>query len=116
MIWLNFLRDLRRTAPRLISVTIITAIAVLVYTALAGISYNIDRISWGYFDSQNVADYWITGVGLDQGDCRTLLSMPQVTGVQPRNVYEAQDKDNETVKIQLYAVADYTVNTPFLLE
>ena len=45
MIWLNFLRDLRRTAPRLISVTIITAIAVLVYTALAGISYNIDRIS-----------------------------------------------------------------------
>ncbi len=116
MIWLNFLRDLRRTAPRLISVTIITAIAVLVYTALAGISYNIDRISWGYFDSQNVADYWITGVGLDQGDCRTLLSMPQVTGVQPRNVYEAQDKDNEAVKIQLYAVADYTVNTPFLLE
>ena len=34
MIWKNFVRDLRRTASRLISVSIITMIAVMVYTAL----------------------------------------------------------------------------------
>ena len=37
MIWRNFLRDLRQTAPRLISVMVITMIAVMVYTALNGV-------------------------------------------------------------------------------
>ena len=45
MIWKNFVRDLRRTASRLISVSIITMIAVMVYTALSGILTNIERIS-----------------------------------------------------------------------
>ena len=72
MIWKNFFRDLRHTASRLISVSIITMIAVLVYTGLSGILSNTERISQTYFDTQNVADYWITGVNLDDGDCRTL--------------------------------------------
>ena len=37
MIWRNVLRDLRQTAPRLISVMVITMIAVMVYTALNGV-------------------------------------------------------------------------------
>ena len=58
MIWKNFVRDLRRTASRLISVSIITMIAVMVYTALSGILTNIERISASYLEGQNVADYW----------------------------------------------------------
>ena len=84
MIWRNFFRDLRHTASRLLSVTIITMIAVSVYTALSGVLYNIDLICLGYFDRQNMADYWITGVALDAGDCRTLAALPGVTGVQRR--------------------------------
>ena len=68
MIWKNFFRDLRRTASRLISVSIITMIAVVVYTGLSGIIYNVDRMMEDYYDAQNVADYWITGVGLDMAD------------------------------------------------
>ena len=55
MIWKNFVRDLRRTASRLISVSIITMIAVMVYTALSGILTNIERISASYLEGQNVA-------------------------------------------------------------
>ena len=88
MIWKNFVRDLRRTASRLISVSIITMIAVMVYTALSGILTNIERISASYLEGQNVADYWLTGVNLDQGDCRTLEGIAGVTGVQPRVVLD----------------------------
>lgn len=67
MIWKNFVRDLRRTASRLISVSIITMIAVMVYTALSGILTNIERISASYLEGQNVADYWLQASILDQG-------------------------------------------------
>lgn len=114
MIWINFLRDLKSTASRLVSVAIITCIAVLVYTALNGMIYNIDVIATGYFQRQNVADYWINGVGLSEGDCRTLQKLPGVTGVQPRIVYEAEPRGREGVVVQLYAVGDYAINKPYL--
>ena len=37
MIWRNFFRDLRHTASRLVSVSIITLISVMVYIALSGL-------------------------------------------------------------------------------
>ena len=80
MIWKNFFRDLRRTASRLISVSIITMIAVVVYTGLSGIIYNVDRLMGSYYETQNVADYWITGVGLDQADCRALSRIMAIWG------------------------------------
>lgn len=79
MIWRNFIRDLRHTASRLISVMIITMLAVAVYTGLSGIPYNVDLICDGYFDAQNLADYWITGIYLDQADCRKLAQLSGVT-------------------------------------
>lgn len=111
MIWKNFVRDLRRTASRLISVSIITMIAVMVYTALSGILTNIERISASYLEGQNVADYWLTGVNLDQGDCRTLEGIAGVTGVQPRVVLDAEERHDSGVTLQLYAVPGTTPST-----
>ena len=117
MIWKNFVRDLRRTASRLISVSIITMIAVMVYTALSGILTNIERIPASYLEGQNVADYWLTGVNLDQGDCRTLEGIAGVTGVQPRVVLDAEERHDSSVTLQLYAVpGDYAINTPYVVE
>ena len=116
MIWLNFLRDLKSTISRLISVIIITMIAVMVYTALMGIPYNVDLITGGYYDAQNAADYWITGVNLDREDCRTLSQIPSVTGVQPRVVYDTEEQGNSAIVVSLYAVPDYSINTPLLIE
>ena len=115
MIWKNFFRDLRRTASRLISVSIITMIAVVVYTGLSGIIYNVDRIMGDYYDAQNVADYWITGVGLDMADCRALEALDGVTGVQPRVVLDAEDRHNSDITLSLYGIpSDWTINTPYV--
>ena len=91
-------------------------IAVMVYTALMGIPYNVDLITGSYYDAQNAADYWITGVNLDREDCRTLSQISGVTGVQPRVVYDAEEQGNSAVVVSLYAVPDYSINTPLLIE
>ena len=116
MIWKNFFRDLRRTASRLISVSIITMIAVVVYTGLSGIIYNVDRIMGDYYDAQNVADYWISGAGLDQGDCRALSAVEGITGVQPRVVLDAEDRHDSDLTFTLYGVPDFSINTPYVVE
>lgn len=115
MIWRNFIRDLRHTASRLISVMIITLLAVAVYTGLSGIPYNVDLICNGYFDAQNLADYWITGLYLDREDCRVLSELPGVTGVQPRVVADAEQRGDSGITLELYGVPDgSSVNTPYL--
>ena len=117
MIWRNFFRDLRQTAPRMISVVLITMIAVMVYTGLNGVLYNADQITSRYFTAQNAADYWISGSGLDGNACRALAQIPGVTGVQPRAAVDAELKDNEDATLLLYAVpGDYAINTPYLME
>ena len=116
MIWKNFFRDLRRTASRLISVSIITMIAVVVYTGLSGIIYNVDRIMGDYYDAQNVADYWITGVNLGRSDCRALSAVEGITGVQPRVVLDAEDRHDSDLTLTLYGVPDFSINTPYIVE
>ena len=105
MIWRNFLRDLRQTAPRLISVMVITMIAVMVYTALNGVLYHVQQVTAAYGQTQNVADYWISGAGLDRSDCRVLEQIDGVAGVQPRITWEAQERGNEDVQLLVYATA-----------
>ena len=92
MIWLNFFRALKSTLSRLVSVIIITVLAVMVYVALSGITYNVGLFCSTYFEKQNVADYWITGTRLDRADCRLLAGFEGVTGVQPRILLDAQKK------------------------
>ncbi len=116
MIWINFLRDLRHTASRLISVSIITMIAVVVYTCLSGILYNTDLIVNHLFQSQNTAEYWISGMGFDQGDCRELEAIPGVTGVEPRIQLEGEDDDGDST-LTLCTVGDEgTINRPWMAQ
>ena len=115
MIWRNFFRDLRQTAPRMVSVALITMISVMVYTGLNGVLYNADRITQSYFTAQNAADYWISGSGLDGGDCRALSEIGGVTGVQPRITMEGEMKGREDAALLLYAVpAGFSINTPYV--
>lgn len=115
MIWLNFFRALKSTLSRLVSVIIITVLAITVYVALSGITYNVRLFCSRYFSGQNVADYWITGTRLDQADCRLLESLPGVTGVQPRILLDAQKKGDSSYTLSLYGVADYEMNIPCLM-
>ena len=115
MLWRNFLRDLKSTAARLVSVIIITMIAITVHTGLYGIIYNVNLITGSYNESQNGADYWVSGMNLNMEDVRALAAIGGVTDVQPRVTLEAQERGNESITLRLYAMPEYNINTPYLM-
>lgn len=88
----------------------------MVYTALNGVLYHVQQVTAAYGQTQNVADYWISGAGLDRSDCRVL---EQIDGVapacSPAITWEAQERGNEDVQLLVYAVADWAINTPYLV-
>ncbi|HWS41618.1 MAG TPA: FtsX-like permease family protein [Pseudoflavonifractor sp.] len=117
MFWRNFRRELGRNASRLVSVIIITLVAVMLYVGFASFSYNIKEISYRYYDEQNVADYWITGQGLDKTDCAKLLQIDGVLDLQPRVTLSAESRYDGEVTVSLYAVPkEIGINIPRILE
>lgn len=88
----------------------------MVYVALTGITYNGIRIVNDYFEEQNVADYWITGTGFDAWDIKDVKNLKGVTEVQPRIVLEAEDHYDENITLALYGMADFSINTPLIIE
>ncbi len=115
MIWRNFFRELFHTTSRLISVIIITALAVAMSIGLTGISANGHRILDNYFESQNVADYWITGTRFDSRDIRKLSGIAGIEAVQPRVLMDVESRYDEDITLELFAVADYSINAPLVL-
>ncbi len=116
MIWRNFFRELFHTTSRLISVIIITALAVCMNVGLSGITANGHRILDGYYAEQNVASYWITGTGFDSRDIRDLWKIGAVEQIQPRVVMDVESRYNEDITLELFAVSDYEINTPLIIE
>ncbi|SBV97074.1 conserved membrane hypothetical protein [uncultured Eubacteriales bacterium] len=117
MFWRNFRRELARTASRLVSVIIITLVAVMLYVGFASFSYTIKEISDQYYDEQNVADYWITGQSLDKTDCAKLLDIDGVLDLQPRVTLSVEKRHDSEITLSLYAVPkEMTINVPRILE
>lgn len=116
MIWRNFFRELFHTTSRLVSVIIITALAVCMNVGLSGISDNGHRILDGYFAEQNVASYWITGTGFDSRDIRELQTIVAIEKMQPRVAMDVESRYDEDITLELFAVTDYAINTPLIME
>lgn len=116
MIWTNFRRDFASTVSRLVSVVIITAVAVIMYVALSGLTYNALNITNNYFDSQNIADFWISGTGFNKTDCDKLENISEITAVEPRIVLDCEDRFNSDITLTLYSMAkDNSVNVPLII-
>lgn len=117
MFWRNFRRELGQNASRLVSVIIITLVAVMLYVGFASFTYNIKEISYRYYDKQNVADYWITGQGIDKTDCAKISRIEGVLGLQPRVTLSAESRYDSAVTVSLYAVPkEININVPRILE
>ncbi len=113
----NFFKELLHTTSRLISVIIITAAAVLLYVALSGVYYNTEKITNEYFETQNVADYWISGIGLDRTDYYKIKNLNGVSQIQARIVIDAEERNNESISLTLYGIAnEYNINIPYIDE
>jgi putative ABC transport system permease protein len=87
------------------------------HVSLSGVIYNGDKIANDYYEKQNIADYWITGIGLDRKDCNKLQNIKGVTQLQPRTIIDAEDRYDDSVSLILYGIAGgYNINTPLIME
>ena len=117
MFWRNFRRELRYTATRLLSVIIITMVAVMLYVGFASLTHNVNIIAHGYYDEQNVADYWITGQNFNKTDCDKLLKIDGIKEVQPRITMTVENRYNSDITVLLYAIPkDININIPRVLD
>lgn len=117
MIWKNFRRDFAATTSRLVSVVIITAVAVVMYVALSGLTYNALGVTNDYFSNQNVADFWISGIGFSKSDCEKLKTIDEINDIEGRVVLDCEDRYDEDVTLSLYSVPDSNiVNIPLIIE
>ncbi len=117
MIWKNFRREFAGTISRLVSVVIITAVAVMIYVALSGLSYNAINIASNYLEEQNTADYWISGSGFNKSDCNKISALDSVEDVEPRIVLDCEDRFDSDVTLSLYSMPDdVSVNVPYIIE
>lgn len=117
MIWKNFRREFAGTISRLISVVIITAVAVMVYVALSGLTYNAKNIAGNYLEEQNAADYWISGSGFNKSDCNKISALDSVENIEPRMVFDCEDRFDSGVTLTLYSMTDnMSVNLPYIVE
>lgn len=113
----NFLRELKNTLSRLISVIVIVAVAVMVFVGLTSIIYNTDRDLADYYEKANVADYWITATSINKRDCREISRIDGVTVVEPRVILEVEDRHDSNVTLQLYTYSENCeVNRPLIMD
>ncbi|MCK9478859.1 MAG: ABC transporter permease [Firmicutes bacterium] len=117
MLWVNFRRELIFTATRLVSVIIIASVAVLIFVSLSGVIYIGEKNASQYYEQQNTADYWISGIGLNRADCQKLMKIDGITQLQPQIILEASKRHDDEVALALYGVADgFKINAPVIVE
>lgn len=116
MLFKNFIREVVLTLPRLMSVVVVTALGVLMYVGMGGISYNFKLVADNYYQNYNVADFWVYGNKLTKDDEKKLLQVKGVSQVQSRVVLEAQPVRDKDVTVVLHAVSGgFDINSPYIV-
>ncbi len=105
MLLFNFLRDIRNTLPRLISVIAVTALGVTIFLGLRGIGANLQYAIDAYLSKAAVSDLWITADDADVRDVRALRALGSVADVSPRVSLSAKWSVDEDVRLTLHTFA-----------
>ncbi len=115
MLLFNFLRDIRSTLPRLISVMAVTALGVTIFLGLRGMSANLQYAIDAYLSKTNTSDLWITADDADMRDVRGLRALDSVESVSPRVTLSAKWSESEDIRLTLHTFSDgFTQCVPYI--
>ncbi len=115
MLLFNFLRDIRSTLPRLISVMAVTALGVTIFLGLRGMSANLQYAIDAYLSKTNTSDLWVTADDADMRDVRGLRALDSVAEVAPRVTLSAKWSDSDDIRLTLHTYGDFTQCVPYLV-
>ncbi|MCD8500363.1 MAG: ABC transporter permease [Bacillaceae bacterium] len=112
----RFTRSILSNIRAFLSIVLIIAIGVGFFISLKTILIQYETTTESYFESQNLADYTLTGVDFDQKDVETLGELASVEGIIGR--VNVDVKRNETVLrvLSLPQDREVAVNIPYLYQ
>ncbi len=115
MLLFNFLRDIRSTLPRLISVMAVTALGVTIFLGLRGMSANLQYAIDAYLSKTNVSDLWVTADDADMRDVRGLRALDSVELASPRVKLSAKWSQSEDIRLTLHTYDDFAQCAPYIV-
>ena len=63
----------------------------MIYVGMSGYGYNLGKIADSYYNSQNVADYWIYGSQLTKLDEKEIAKLDSVESIQSEISIQTED-------------------------
>lgn len=109
----KFLRDVMLAKGQILSIIILSALGVMVFSGLDGAWRNLDVSVEQYFDEQKLADFWIITAASDKNTERRIARIKGVKDVQSRFSFEIKTTLPGNPKLMLHAVRDeMRINIP----
>jgi putative ABC transport system permease protein len=109
----KFLRDIVHAKGQILSIVILSALGVLVFSGLDGSWRDLDASVEQYFEEQKLADFWIITPSSDKSMERRIARIKGVKDVQSRFSFEMETTLPGNPKLMLHAVRDeIRINIP----
>ncbi|NLK87787.1 MAG: ABC transporter permease [Clostridiaceae bacterium] len=109
----KFLRDILLAKGQILSIVILSALGVMVFSGLDASWRDLDASVEQYFVEQKLADFWIITAASDKNMERRIARIKGVKDVQSRFSYEMETTLAGDPKLMLHAVRDdIRINIP----
>jgi putative ABC transport system permease protein len=109
----KFLRDIMLAKGQILSIVILSALGVMVFSGLDAAWRDLDASVEQYFEEQKLADFWIITAASDKNMERRIARINGVEDVQSRFSYEMETTLPGDPKLMLHAVRDdIRINMP----
>ena len=111
----KMLRDIWRLKSQFLSIFIMCALGMLIYSGIEGVWNGMEQEETAYFKDSNLADIWISGLGFDNDDIGQLKELDGINETQLSAVESAYLDSDSNVNICLISNKDNKISKPLCI-
>ena len=111
----KMLRDIWRLKSQFLSIFIMCALGMLIYSGIEGVWNGMEQEETAYFKDSNLADIWISGLGFDNDDIGQIKELDGINETQLSAVESAYLDSDSNVNICLISNKDNKISKPLCI-
>jgi len=111
----KMLRDIWRLKSQFLSIFIMCALGMLIYSGIEGVWNGMEQEETAYFKDSNLADIWISGLGFDNDDIGQIKELDGINETQLSAVESAYLDSDSNVNIRLISNKDNKISKPLCI-
>lgn len=116
MLFRKMLRDLWKNRTQFLSIFLMSFVGMAAFAGLDAESTGGHEIITDYYETYNLADYWIDGSGFDNDEISRIEKLPGVKGVEKRCVVIGKDANDTDKVIGLHFLKTNEINKLWVKE